>query len=86
MSEFAGSKNIFEQSNYENRVKIEAEMMVALEGLKEAVTYLSFDVQEVQARIDISKDMIGLNHEKVYDNFKNLEGDYGQALSRSHQL
>ena len=62
VSEFAGSKNIFEQANYENRVKIEAEMMVALEGLKEAVTYLSFDVQEVQARIDTSKDLIGLNH------------------------
>ena len=61
-------------------------MMVALEGLKEAVTYLSFDVQEVQARIDTSKDLIGLNHQKVFDNFNNLEGDYGKALGRTHDI
>ncbi len=38
--EFEGDQQIWDQNDYTERVKVEAEMMVALEALKETIIYL----------------------------------------------
>lgn len=42
--EFDQSKNIWDQQDYNERVKAEAEILVALEALKTAVLYLGSDI------------------------------------------
>ena len=49
---FDERKKIWHEQDYEERVKVEAEMLVALEALKESVVYLVYDIHQVQSRID----------------------------------
>ena len=51
MYEFDNDRAIWDQNDYEERVKVEAELMVALESLKESVAYGSLDVKNLQAEI-----------------------------------
>ena len=39
--QFDEKKYIWDQNDYEERVKVEAELMVALEGLKTSINYLT---------------------------------------------
>ncbi len=48
--EFNANKPIWDQNDYEERVKVEAEMLVALEALKESVVYLGHDIRDVVSR------------------------------------
>jgi len=41
---FDEHKKIWHEQDYEERVKVEAEMLVALEALKESVVYLVYDI------------------------------------------
>ena len=43
--EFNGYNKIWDQNDYEERIKGEAELLVALEALKEQVTYLGKDIR-----------------------------------------
>ena len=51
--EFNTDKGIWDQNDYTERVKVEAEMLVALEALKENTMYLGYDIQELQDHIAI---------------------------------
>ena len=42
--DFDERKHIWDQNDYEERVKVEAELMVALEALKSSVNYLTIDI------------------------------------------
>ena len=42
--EFKADKKVWDQNDYEERVKVEAELLVALESLKESVLYLDRDI------------------------------------------
>lgn len=48
MYEFNESKPIWDQQDYNERVKVEAEILVALEALKTSAMYLGIDVREVE--------------------------------------
>ena len=50
MYEFNANKPIWDQNDYEERVKVEAEMLVALEALKESVVYLGHDIKDVVSK------------------------------------
>ncbi len=51
VSTFSTDSAIWDQNDYEERVKVEAEMLVSLEALKESVMYLTYDIKEVDDRI-----------------------------------
>jgi len=46
--EFNESKQIWDQQDYNERVKVEAEILVALEALKTSAMYIGIDVSEVE--------------------------------------
>ena len=48
MFSFDEREKIWDQNDYEERVKVEAEMLVALEALKTSVDYLGFDVYKIK--------------------------------------
>ena len=68
MYEFDGDHNIWDQNDYEERVKVEAEMLVALEALKESVMYLSYDINDVQDRITQQMGRVRHNQDHIYEN------------------
>ena len=45
--DFNHNKEIWDQNDYEERVKVEAELMVALEALKQGVAGLSYDISHL---------------------------------------
>ena len=49
--EFDEDHSIFDQNDYEERVKVEAELMVSLEALKAATAAISYDITQLQAHI-----------------------------------
>ena len=55
----------FDQGEYETRVKVEAELMVALESLKESITYLNYDLQQVKAMNDDSSRALDKQDAKI---------------------
>ena len=68
MYEFDGDHNIWDQNDYEERVKVEAEMLVALEALKESVMYLGYDINDVQDRITQQMGRVRHNQDHIYEN------------------
>jgi len=65
---FNEAHQIWDQNDYEERVKVEAEMLVALEALKESIMYLSYDVHEIDERIHAQYQKIGFNHQDAFTN------------------
>ena len=68
--EFNGHKQIWDQNDYDKRVKVEAEMLVALEALKESVLYMKADIKEVSSRVNAEKGWIVANMDKTFINFE----------------
>ena len=52
---------IWDQQDYNERVKVEAEILVALEALKTSVSYLHFDIDSINLRISANAGRIGAN-------------------------
>ena len=68
MYNFDGDHKIWDQNDYEERVKVEAEMLVALEALKESVMYLGYDINDVQDRITQQMGRVRHNQDHIYEN------------------
>ena len=49
--QFNENKQIWDQNDYEERVKVESEILVALEALKTSVNYLGYDIHTLKDRI-----------------------------------
>ena len=47
MYNFDEDQNIFDQKAYESRVKVEAELMIALEALKTSIVHLKQDIDTI---------------------------------------
>ena len=58
---FNENKEIWDQNDYEERVKAEAEILVALEAMKESVMYLGYDIQGLGDGIQAQRAKIGAN-------------------------
>ena len=54
VDDFDASKQIWDQYDYTERVRVEAEILVALEALKQSVHYLHYDFIEINGRIEVS--------------------------------
>ena len=71
---FDENKSIWDQNDYEERVKVEAELLVALEALKSSASYLAFDVHTLEERIHINDHRIGANQDDVWEDYEALNG------------
>jgi len=65
---FEDENMIWDQNDYTERVRVEAEMLVALEGLKETVTFLHHDIDHLNDVNDQQAERIHENHDDIYDN------------------
>ena len=81
--QFNEKKQIWDQNDYEERVKVEAEILVALEALKTSVNYLNFDVSSIQDLIHHNKHRIGANQEDIWEN---SEGVTNQLLATADRV
>ena len=84
--EFDGSKPIWDQNDYEERVKVEAEMMVALEALKESVLYLGQDIKEIVDWFNGEMNRYGTNGANLMANHNTLASDAGNTLARKSHI
>lgn len=80
--EFDNNKPVWDQNDYTERVKVEAEMLVALESLKESAMYLGYDLQELQDHIDYQRKQIGSNQDDIYENMEALIKEFDSQLAR----
>lgn len=80
--DFDTKGKIFDQDDYEERVKVEAEMLVSLEALKESVMYLTYDIHEIDERIESQYKQIGNNHEDAFENMKTVGVFFGEIYSK----
>lgn len=53
---FDTKDQIWDQQDYNERVKVEAEILVALEALKTSVSYLHFEIDSINLRISANAD------------------------------
>lgn len=65
--QFNENKQIWDQNDYEERVKVEAEMLVALEALKTSVNYLGYDIHSIGDKISYNRARIGANQDDIYE-------------------
>ncbi len=82
VSTFSTDSAIWDQNDYEERVKVEAEMLVSLEALKESVMYLTYDIKEVDTRIANQYKAIGANHEDAYENMQKVGVYFGEIYQK----
>ena len=77
---FNEDHQIWDQNDYEERVKVEAEMLVALEALKGSVDYLNYDIHKIDQDIRHNDDRIGENREDIYENNAAIEATYINSI------
>ena len=78
--QFRENEQIWDQNDYVERVKVEAEILVALEALKTSVGYLRDDTATLDARVAASHAMVGAGHESAYeDQASNVAALYDAA-------
>jgi len=71
---FHEGKQIWDQNDYEERVKVEAEMLVALEALKSSTNTLGGTIHSLTDKISFNSTRIGANMNDVFMNMAdNLE-------------
>ena len=63
MRKFRTRRRTWDQEDYEKRVNSEADMMVALEALKEQSVYLNKDVDQLNIQIEKNTKVIQINYE-----------------------
>ena len=65
--QFRENEQIWDQNDYVERVRAEAEMLVALEALKTSVGYLRDDTGTLTRRIAKANATVGVGHDDAYD-------------------
>ena len=83
---FDDDKNIFDQKSYEMRVKIEAELMIALESLKESVKLLEGDTTTVGKIVKSQRDQIRSTFEESERSIESLRAEFTQNVDRLDTL
>ena len=80
---------IWDQNDYEERVKVEAEMLVALEALKTSVGYIGYDIVTVNGKIDHCTWRNNQDNNDIYedeqanwDTFRDMDGKYGKCRDK----
>ena len=74
--DFDHNKDIWDQNDYEERVKVEAELLVALEALKGFIAGISYDISHIADHIGSQYAQIGLNHQEAFNNMEALIGEF----------
>ena len=78
--QFRENEQIWDQNDYVERVKAEAEMLVALEALKTSVGYLRDDTHTLVGRIAANHASVGVGHDDAYaDQAQNVATLYDSA-------
>ena len=87
--EFDQTSNIWDQNDYEERVKVEAEMLVALEALKTSVGYIGYDLVTINGKIDHCIWRNNQDNSDIYedeqanwDTYRSMEGKYGKCRDK----
>ena len=81
--QFDEREKIWDQNDYEERTKQEAEMLVALEALKTSANYLDFDIYKLKQEISTNRSKIGANQEDVW---KDSEVNYSMLQSANDKI
>ena len=84
--EFDNNDTIWDQNDYEERVKVEAELMVALESMKEGVSYGSIDVNNLNEQIADQKKRIDDNAYDIFESMKVLGENLQSASVRVSEV
>jgi len=84
--QFDDSRAIWDQKDYEERVKVEAEMLVALEALKESLSYAAYDVHDLGQSIQTQFERISDNAMDIYENLAFATKTFGETETRVHDL
>ena len=66
-------EEIWDQDRYESRINTEAELLVALEALRESIVELDYRIDHLEDCIDDNRDEIDSNAENIYDNDKYIQ-------------
>ena len=78
--QFRENEQIWDQNDYVERVKVEAEILVALEALKTSVGYLRDDTRTLVGRVAASHAAVGVGHDDAYeDQASNVAALYDAA-------
>ena len=78
--QFRENEQIWDQNDYVERVRAEAEMLVALEALKTSVGYLRDDTHTLVGRIAANHASVGVGHDDAYaDQAQNVASLYDSA-------
>ena len=65
VDDFDSNDEIWNQSDYEERLETEAELMVALEAIRGALVLLDTDIAQLENCIELGADDIGVNYESI---------------------
>lgn len=84
--QFNTDKQIWDQNDYEERVKVEAEMLVALEAMKDAVHDLDRDIDQIDYRNHDQEQRIGANQQDVWDNHQKVHESLDAVYHRVEHL
>jgi len=86
VDEFNPSDEIWNQSDYEERLETEAELMVALEAIRAALVVLDTDIIELESCIEKGADHIGENYEHITFNDGSMEINTVEVTRQQTQL
>ena len=81
MRKFRTRRRTWDQEDYEKRVNSEADMMVALEALKEQSVYLNKDVDQLNIQIEKNTKVIQINYEALVKNAEGIEGTLNEVAA-----
>ena len=59
---------IWNQEDYEERLETEAELMIALEAIREALVKLDYDITDLETCIETNAATISHNYDLIYAN------------------
>ena len=79
---FDENKAVFDQKTYEARVRAEAELMIALESLKESVRHLDVDFRTVKEVTQVQKGSIIANMKEAEDRIERLRNEFTNNVHR----
>ena len=83
---FDDTQHIWHQSDYEERVKVEAEMIVALEALKTYIHYIHHEIDEIMEHNAIAHHHIEDNAMHIADNAMHVREGLDSGLHRLEHL
>ena len=82
--DFNEDKEIWDQNDYQERVKMEAEIMVALEALKTAVSYASYDMRDIGTVIQHTRREIDNQPNDIYEKIQDNHQTLADALANTN--